>query len=304
MKMNFEEFKERIVNDIKNYLPAEYETAEVTVSQVLKNNHFVRTGLNIRTAEVNISPTVYLEPFFEEYLNNDKTMTTILEDIARMRVEHNLEEDFNIEQFLEFSNIEGCIFPRLINKELNKEMLEDLPHTDVADLTAIYMIVKDDFFGGAGSVKISYRMMEGYGLSVEDLHMIAMQNLKRSKHCFQDIMTVLMGLLNEEISEDKPDTGLPMYVLTNESKTYGAALILDNDYMEQIENQFGKFYIIPSSVHEVIIIPAEGEIETYTEMIREINETQVALSDRLSNELYSWDAENGIQAISAVPSCV
>ena len=89
---------------------------------------------------------------------------------------------------------------------------------------------------------------------------------------------------------DVPDT---MFVLTNDTKVNGAAAILNDDTRQEIADKVGDFYVLPSSVHETLIIPKDAgmELRDLEQMVQEVNQTQVAPQERLSDHVYEYDAK-------------
>lgn len=85
-----------------------------------------------------------------------------------------------------------------------------------------------------------------------------------------------------------------MYVLSNKSRVDGAACMLYpnliQDFAEAIQSSF---YIIPSSIHELLLLPTRHleESQEIKSMIREINDTQVSAEEILSYSLYLYDKE-------------
>ena len=89
---------------------------------------------------------------------------------------------------------------------------------------------------------------------------------------------------------DIPDT---MFVLTNDTKVNGAAAILNDDIRQEIAEKVGDFYMLPSSIHETLIIPKDAgmEFKELEQMVQEVNQTQVAPGERLSDHVYEYDAK-------------
>ena len=79
--MDFEEFKNSVADQIKDFLPEKYADAAVDLQEVTKNNDTVLTGILIRTEESNIAPNIYLEGYFEQY-QDGRDMDDILQNIA------------------------------------------------------------------------------------------------------------------------------------------------------------------------------------------------------------------------------
>ena len=104
---------------------------------------------------------------------------------------------------------------------------------------------------------------------------------------------------DEEKEQTKYEMGLSgpgedaMYVISNSDKTFGAAALLDSDAMDKIEEQIGEFYILPSSVHECILVPKKEDMDlaTLENMVQEVNATQVSKEEKLSDHVYAYDSE-------------
>jgi hypothetical protein len=82
-----------------------------------------------------------------------------------------------------------------------------------------------------------------------------------------------------------------MYVCTNVNKCNGAGVIFYKDFLKNISEKVGTdLYIIPSSIHEVIIVPANDKIdsELLKSMVPEVNETEVTVTEVLSNHVYLY----------------
>ena len=84
-----------------------------------------------------------------------------------------------------------------------------------------------------------------------------------------------------------------MFVLTNESRHHGTAALVCPEVMNKVHELMPEgFYILPSSIHETIAVSVElGEPEELAQMVSEINMDQVALHERLSNQVYHYDKD-------------
>lgn len=90
--------------------------------------------------------------------------------------------------------------------------------------------------------------------------------------------------------EDSQDT---IFVLKNNTMVNGAAEILNDDTRQEIAEKIGDFYVLPSCIHETIIIPKDAgmELDELEHMVQEVNYTQVAPDERLSDHVYEYDAK-------------
>ena len=295
---SFEEFKNEVVGKIREFLPESFAAAEVSLQVVRKNNDLQFTGLTIRSTESNICPTIYLEKFYEEY-ESGADMSEILERIAQVRMEHEVAEPFDVAQITDFEQIKGKLVPRLINAEMNSELLETRPHKLVADLAVTYCALLDQSFDGTASVAVTNELVKMWNTSVEELHEIAVANLAEllpsTFKGMTEVMSEMMGMSSEEMEMMSMSTDEEqMYVLSNSIKVNGA--VLDAKMMEEIIEKVGDFFIIPSSIHETLVVPVKSgmDVKSLEAMVREINSTQLQPDEILSNRVYSYSLEDGL----------
>ena len=105
---------------------------------------------------------------------------------------------------------------------------------------------------------------------------------------------------NMEVSQEDLegfDMGQYMYIVSNEKKLNGASAILYKDSLQSIARRLNSdFYIIPSSVHEVIAIPYNDFTKKQESFLKEtiafVNNTEVSTQDVLSNNLYFFSRED------------
>lgn len=300
-KMMFDDFKNEVVVKIREFLPESFAAAEVSLQVVRKNNDLQLTGLTIRSTESNICPTIYLEKFYEEY-ESGTDMSEILERIAQVRMEHEVAEPFDVAQITDFEQIKGKLVPRLINAEMNSELLEVRPHKLVADLAVTYCALLDQSFDGTASVAVTNELMKMWNTSVEELHQIAVANLVEllpsTFKGMTEVMSEMMGMSTEEMEMMGMSTDEEqMYVLSNSIKVNGASALLDTKMMEEIIEKVGDFYILPSSIHETLVVPVKSgmDVESLEAMVREVNSTQLQPDEILSNRVYSYSLEEGLK---------
>ena len=300
--MDFEEFKNSVAEQIKNFLPEKYEDASVTLQDVTKNNDTVLTGLLIKTEDSNIAPNIYLENFFEQY-QDGRDMADILQNIADVRVQHEMEQGFDVTRLTDFDQVKDNIICKLVNAELNADYLADKPHTMVEDLAVVYAIDLGGSESGHMTAPITNSLMEQYGITQEELHDIALHNLSESQIEFKTMRDVLVDMMFPDgIQPDDPrafmlppeEENPSMYVLSNADKLNGAAALLDAKTMEDISEKLGgDFIVLPSSIHETIVLPVNEDMDRHTleAMVQDVNAGQVAPEERLSDHVYMYDSQ-------------
>lgn len=253
--MEYRDFVEQVKEQIQDFLPEKFADAAVEVNQIVKNNDCVLDGLMVRTEESNIAPTIYLNPYFEQ-----------IQDGAE---------------------------------------LDDV----LAQIASVYQILMDKTGEGTATITITDNLMDGYGITLEELHDQALQNMDTLQpHSFKGMNETVAEMIAVDIAREQnvgmdeakemamqmmtdiPDT---MFVLTNDTKVNGAAAILNDDIRQEIAEKVGDFYMLPSSIHETLIIPKDAgmEFKELEQMVQEVNQTQVAPGERLSDHVYEYDAK-------------
>ena len=308
-EMNFDEFKQAIVDNIKDYLPAKFEESDVEVRQVLKNNDTVLDGLIIHDPDTNVAPTIYLNQFFEEY-QNGRDLNDIIGDIADVYIANTVDKQMDVSIVTDFEKAKGNILPRLVNAEENQELLAQRPHMIMDDLAVTYHLEMGKSDNGNMSVAITNTILDMYGISQEELHDLAVANLEEKVPAtFQGMSEVVKEMMLPQIMSDLdlskeaaldyieqmiPDGNEQMYVLSNDSRLHGAAAVLNEKAMEDIaEKVGGDFFILPSSIHELLVVPKQDGMDysSLEAMVQEVNATQVAPEEKLSDHVYEYDAK-------------
>ena len=304
----FEDFTKEVSRKIKEYLPERFSDAEVALKVVIKNNDTKLTGLTIKALDSNIAPSIYLEKFYEDY-ENGEDFEKVLRKIAETRIATDVEKDLDVEYLMSFETCKNRIVPRLISRDMNRELLEDRPYKALADLAITFHVLVNNIEDATASVAVTNDIMSRWGVTVDELNEAAIANIPvLQRSTFQSMSEVLFESMgseflrdfdgDEERAKEAFDEFMPtsnMYVLSTVHKTYGAAALLDKKMMSHIYEKFdGKFWIIPSSTHEILIVGDEFDSESLTSMIQDVNKSTVEIESQLSNHPYRYDLEHGL----------
>lgn len=318
--MNYQGFKDYIVKHVKNYLPEKYQDANVEITAVRKNNNLKLDGLSIRLPEENVCPNIYMNSFYEEF-KTGRSMEEILEKIAEIRDIHDVQKNLSVEDFLDFEKMEDNIIFRVVGAKENESRLSDMPHRLENDMAIVYQIMAEKAGDGVATVQITNHMMERLGVDERKLYEVALKNTQREfpatfrpmSEVIKEIMrSDFMGInlntlsddddmkpfleaLFQEGMEDMQEERLPLFVLSNDRGINGAAALFYPDMKEQIAKQMnGDYFVLPSSIHEVLIVPDNGDADykELKDMVNEVNQTQVAPDEVLTGEVYSYDRDS------------
>lgn len=314
-KMNFESFTQLIAKHIIHWLPENFLEAKVILQKITKENDIRLTGLTIRPKEgSNVVPTIYLDSFYQEYLDG-KDINAILQEIADLRLEHEVTESLDTTWIASFAECSSKIFPKLVGYEKNKALLNQRPHVLIEDLVILFIIDLGMHNNGFTSIPIDNQMMNVWEVSTEELYEVAMHNLtSANNNIFVPMKTVMAELLlpdllndcdgNEALAEHMlsllvPDN-IDLFVLSNKEKINGASVILDDKCMQQVIDKMGTdFYILPSSINEWLVVPAwVQDPGVLRSIVHEINGSTVDEADQLSDSVYTYSAESGLRRIA------
>ena len=307
--MNFEQFVEDVKAEIKHYLPEEFKDAQIDVLQHTKLNDSY-LGMTVRKDDQTIAPTINLNHYYEMFQEFDENLDIVMQQVADLVTLKPIHIDMGM--FMNYEIAKEHLFIRVSDAERNDEILERLPHKRIENLAITYHIVADIGDEGIGSTPITYQMLRGYGITEEQLHQDALEN---SPKIFPAKVEAIGSMMNKMMREDMRHSGMsdeeidlyfenmglnepnPLTVVTNEHQTNGAAVLFYPGQMEKLgESVKGDFFILPSSTHEVLILPDDGGM-TYQElkaMVMEINSTQVSPEDRLADEVYHYDTKDRV----------
>lgn len=284
--MNFEKFMAWVKENItsKDWK----ETSQIEISVVKKNNGVSATGLFIRENGQDVSPILYLDDYYIHYQNGE-----LLENVIR-----NIRADYDkkvqmaavkIPNLQEFENISGRVIYRLVNYEKNKEILEDCPHIRLYDLAVTFRWVARIDDVGVSTSLITNKQVKEWGVSVNDLVLAARQNTPR---LFPAQIIDMEEMLAGMVSFILYPSDIPMYILTNKQELNGASALLYGDVLKDFANKKGAdMYILPSSIHEVIMVPADriNDPTKLLSIVHDANTTVVSIGDVLSDSVYYYD---------------
>ncbi len=294
--MKYESFKEAVLHRLAEDIP---DPKQITVQKIHRNNGELLDGLVILEAGVNIGPTLYLRDYYRT-CQNGGSFSTVYRQIVENYEQNKASRRIDVGFFTDFENVRSRIVLKLIHREKNRGLLKErVPHIPFLDLAIVFSCIYPvDADIGNATILIENSHLALWEKTAEELYPIAMENSMRLlPPQMLGINQVLRDLL--DVPEDPgtaipEDVRFPMYVLSNMDNLYGAACMAYDGLIRSYAGQFGSdLVILPSSIHEVILVPCSGadRMEDFSKMVREVNETQVAPEDILSDHAYYYSRE-------------
>lgn len=302
--MDYEIFKAVVKENFLHYLPEEYRDAEIRIYPAKKVNCTLDGLTVLPKGNAQVFPTVYINEMYEHYQSCDD-LEAVLQGVAqqyaqtaeRVKGRHPGEIlDVKMEHFKD--NIIMC----LVNTEQNRELLADVPNRAFHDLSVIYRWVVENTPDAIGSVIVSNEIAGVAGMTEEELFRCAVKNTRRINPVSIELMKDIVGVIPEGIPmpsemreelEKMKQIAENTWIVSNEKKINGAVSMLYEENLHQLAEKLGEdLLILPSSIHEVIAVPAgmaEGKLANMLEAVQKINREEVRLEERLSNSVYHYD---------------
>ena len=291
--MNFNIFISTVKNEIERRMNGE---VTLRVCKAIKNNGVEKTGLAFQKEEERLSPTIYMEEYYQQF-EEGMTMEEVIVSILNLYREIRYTPEWGEMGIELFEQIKELIAYRLIGREKNRELLEEVPHRDYLDMAIVFYLLLEVGSHGSATMLIRNEHVEMWQVSSEKIFSYAAENTVRLLPAeFKSMEAILKELETQDQVEEIIDYEAKggMYVLSNEIRSYGASVILYDQMLQNLADKIKEsYYVLPSSVHEVIIVPASKSMESIEleAMVTEINETQVEDEEVLSNRVYFYDKE-------------
>lgn len=289
--MNREAMKQLILEALSKKLG---DSFHISIQKVLKTNVKL-DGLTIMQDGETISPAIYLEPFYKD-LENGTSLDDVVSGIIRIYSEAGIHPwHFDLASVLDFDYIKDKLYVQLVNRHFNSELLRDIPHSLFLDDFAVTVrcIVEMESEGNA-SFLVHNSHMEMWHMNQEALISSAIHNTRKIFGLdLRNMKDVIKELCPDFVGNDNMET--PLWILTNNRKLSGAATALFDDVLRDFANEHGNFYVIFSSVHEVLLLPTpdNSDIDVITRMNQEANATQVQTDEILGTKAYYYSIDSG-----------
>ena len=287
------------------------------VYTAVKNNGKEKKVVMVECPGVNISPTIYLEEFYEHFQNGEPLEQVICE-ILTFYENVKCEKSWDVSSFVCYDEIRSKVVFKVINTEKNAEFLKEVPYIPFLDLSIVFYVLVGVHETGSATMIISNEHMQLWKITKEELFEVACENVKRLIPAQLFPMTqIVEEMLNPVLKKNEtrvknlfdqfePNDADIMYMLSNPLKNLGAACMVYPHVLEMAGEIIGEdFYVLPSSIHEVILVPECGTMEQseMDAMVEEINATQVAEEEVLSDHAYYYEISSGQLILQQCQKC-
>lgn len=287
-KLNYEEFVTLLMEE----LDKRYPDMKKTVKEMVKINE-KKQGIMIDCTS-RICATIYPENLYEVYkmvFEEPNFMDIVLESVDSA-LQYEFLKKYK-RMLYTWDEVKPYVKPFVFNLIKNCDFIEatQIVFKEKLNLAyGCYIDFPEDELGGTAQVNVSQYLLELWKISEEELFAAAESN---ATYCIKSMKETI-----EEIIQDKSGVEVNLgersmlYVISTPKRHRGAAGMFRTEILEKHAQEIGdSFYILPSSMHEVILVKEEDapSVETLRDMVQEVNETQVITEEYLSDSIYYYD---------------
>lgn len=303
--------KEMFIQHLKKQLQ-ERTGCEIRQQTVTKNNGVKRTAFIIMREDKNVHPSIYIDNFYDLFLNGE-TYENIINKIMKFEQKEGLNTNFNVNDFLDYEKIKDNLYYRIINYHENITMLKNMPHKKYLDLAKVYYVVVESPEIGMGSILINKEHAKVWGVTEDEIDRVAKINTETKmqptvRNINEMVKKNLMYLFEQAVADGEIPADLiisninkymgdyPMYVVTNEQNYYGASVLMYAGFLKAVsEVMKDNLIIFPSSVHEFIFMKSETafqcDYKTLKGIVEHVNAEVVDPEEYLSSNVYLYDRQ-------------
>ena len=299
--MDFEAFK----NELMELVTQELDNRSIENISLKFNTINSPDGMTDRliatVGDSKMSMAFRLKEIFTDYENGvdmdrcvDRICNTIKENISVIET-----KEGDVKAFItDYDQVKNYTFFRLVPGD--SPVLKEAPHRKIQDMALVVSVHLVNFSdeNGKSVVVVTKPLMEMYGVDENQLFADAEKNsISKEPIVFTPLVDMIKNLIENDEIPSPEDVGIVTYIATNKTGFHGAAVAAYPEFLDQAaETVGGSFFMLPSSVHEFILIKDDGrqKAKDLNKMIRNVNETVLEPRDFLSNQCYHYDAKTKV----------
>ena len=267
----------------------------VNVKDVEKANGMSYRGIVVADDQTGMGVTINMDKHYKMYLAG-KPVDDIV-DLVQQQAMDALEErpDADITRVKDYESLCSNVMMEAVSREKNAEYLQNIPHFDMADLSIIYRVnVGGSRNHGIGVITVDNRLLESMGVSQDQFQKDVFDRALTGE---PPILRSLSEVIGGGFMGDGSGLDGGLFLATNSEALYGASVIAIPGFLDQAAEKLGgSFYILPSSVHEVLFLKNDQamDVRELENMVQEINESIVSPEEQLSDRVYHYDAQGKV----------
>ena len=299
--MDYETFKQEFAEDIKqNLYERGYGEVTVNFNEVEKANQKYE-AMSVAPEGSNVGVNFNLEQAFAAYENSGDYQGVVASAANVIAEGLDNAPAVDVSALVNYDAMKDKLSIEVISAETNEDLLSKIPHDRIEDLAVVYRFVLESNENGRSSILVSNDLIERMGITPEQLKADALENAPEIRPAviqgMNEVMREMMGPEVFEMMGISEQTEEMMYVATVPDKNSGAGVLAYQDFMDQAAEKIGgDFFILPSSIHEILLVPDDGQkgADELRAMVMDVNATQVSPEEKLTDNVYHYDSKEHI----------
>ena len=300
-EMDYETFKQEFAEDIKEKLSQKgYGEVETNFHNIEKTNQNYE-AISVVPAGGNIGVNYNIENAFASYEHSVDYEGVLASATGAIASGLDQVPVVNVNALMNYEIMKEKLSVEVISAEVNEELLAKVPHDRIEDLAVVYRFIMESNEDGRASILVNNDLIERMGVTHEQLRADALENSPEIRPAviqgMNEVMKEMMGPEAYEMFGIPDDTEEMMFIATVPDKNSGAGVLAYQDFMDQAAEKIGgDFFILPSSIHEILLVPDDGQkgADELKAMVMDVNATQVSPEERLSDNVYHYDSKEHI----------
>ena len=299
--MDYESFKETFADDIREKLSESgHEDVKISFHHIEKANGNYE-AMTVVPEGSNVGVNFNIKNAFAAYEDTQDYAGVLASATKAISGGLDKAPEFDVNALMDYGNMKEKLSIEVISAETNAELLNKIPHEKIEDLAVVYRFVMESNEDGRASILVTNDMIDHMGVTHEQLRADALENAPEIRPAvIQGMSEIMKEIMDPELFElfGIPDgADEQMYVASVPDRNSGAGIIAYQDFMDQAAEKLGgDFFILPSSIHEIILIPDDGEMdsEALKDMVKMVNATEVEPDEKLSDNVYHYDSKDHV----------
>lgn len=199
---------------------------------------------------------------------------------------------------ISYEQAKEMLFPELIPQKGNEAVLAEHPHDKVEDLAVVYRLDLHSGDGTMMSARVNQAILDAFGVSAEQMKQDALENAPKTHpatfRSMEEVLSAMMG----GMPVPEPMEGQPrLYVASTETMNRGAGVLAYPDFLQEASEKIGgNFFILPSSIHELLFLKDTGDVtrQELASMVKSVNAAEVSPQEQLSDHVYHYDGQDRV----------
>ena len=299
------ELKNRIIKAIKENVEKRIGKEVTMECRTVEKMNQSYEGLVVRPVDETIGVNINLDALYDEYQKGGD-----IEDIAERAAQVAGDAlgncpGIDMERLMDYNEMKKTLIMQVVGRDSNKDLLKTVPHKELEDMAVVYRFIADIGTNDHGTILVTDRLLDSYGVTKEQLFADAQEYAPKNRPVeitpMSKMLEKMMGpeacsMVGMPAGEDEQ-----IFVATTADQIHGAGILAYDGFFEEASEFLGgSYYVLPSSIHECLLLKDNGFVDKkmLKGMVCEVNATSVAPEEKLTDSVYHYDADTGVFEIA------